>query len=92
MAHHIKGYAVRVYVLLADTQRNYQDKAEKGTAHGRYLHFSGDDKTPKKCIVEGDKKAHKIELFWASYAPTLVEGCSGCDRRKQVINDCKNSA
>ena len=37
MAHHIKVDTVRVYVLLADTQRNYQDKAEKGTAHGRYL-------------------------------------------------------
>lgn len=43
-----------------------------------YLHFSGDDKTPKTCNVEGDKKAHKIELFGASYAPALVEGCTGC--------------
>ena len=46
-----------------------------------YLHFSGDDKTPKTCNVEGDKKAHKIELFGASYALALVEGCSGCYRR-----------
>ena len=28
-----------------------------------YLHFSGDDETPKTCNVEGDKKAHKIELW-----------------------------
>ena len=46
-----------------------------------YLHFTGDDKTPKTCNVEGDKKAHKIELFEASLAPALVEGCSGCYRR-----------
>ena len=52
-----------------------------------YLHFSGDDKTPKTCNVEGDKKAHKIELFGASYAPALVEGCSGCNQRKEVIQD-----
>ena len=45
-----------------------------------YLHFSDDDKTPKTCNVEGDKKAHKIELFGASYVPALVEGCSGCNR------------
>jgi hypothetical protein len=42
-----------------------------------YLHFTGDDKTPKTCNVEGNRKAHKIELFGASYAPALVEGCSG---------------
>ena len=42
MAHHIKGYPVRVNVLLADTQRNYQDKAEKGTAQGGYLHLADD--------------------------------------------------
>ena len=46
-----------------------------------YLHFLGDDGTPKTCNVEGDKKAHKIELLGASYAPALVEGCSGCNRR-----------
>ena len=50
-----------------------------------YLHFSGDDKTPKTCNVDGNKKAHKIELFGASYAPALVEGCSGCNQRKEVI-------
>ena len=43
-----------------------------------YLHFTGDDKTPKTCNVEGDKKAHKIELFGTSFAPALLEGCSGC--------------
>ncbi|EWM53322.1 hypothetical protein [Ruminococcus flavefaciens] len=43
-----------------------------------YLHFTGDDKTPKTCNVDGNKKAHKIKLFGASYAPALVEGCSGC--------------
>ena len=42
MAHHIKGYAVRVYVLLADTQRNYQDKAEKRSTYGGYLHLTDD--------------------------------------------------
>ena len=49
------------------------------------LHFSGDDKTPKTCNVDGDKNAHKIELFGTSCAPALVEGCSGCNKRKEVI-------
>lgn len=53
MAHHIKGYAVRVYVLLTDTQRNYQDKAEKGTAHGRYLHLADD--TGVEVTVHGEE-------------------------------------
>ena len=43
-----------------------------------YLHFTGDDKTPKTCNVEGNRKANKIELFGASYVPALVEGCSAC--------------
>ncbi len=50
-----------------------------------YLHFSGDDKTPKTCNVEGDKKAHIIELFGVSYAPALVEGCTGCYCTEEVI-------
>ena len=52
-----------------------------------YLHFSGDDKTPKTCNVEGDKKAHIIELFGVSYAPALVEGCTGCYCTEEVIQD-----
>ena len=47
-----------------------------------YLHFSGDDETPKTCNVEGDKKAHKIELWghlmrlrwWRAAQAAIAEG------------------
>lgn len=52
-----------------------------------YLHFSDDDNTPKTCNVEGDKKSHKIELFGASYAPALVEGCSGCHKEGVILDE-----
>ena len=47
-----------------------------------YLHLSGDDKTPKTCNAEGDKKAHKIELWghlmrlrwWRAAQAAIAEG------------------
>ena len=47
-----------------------------------YLHFSGDDKTPKTCNVEGDKKpikssflGHLMRLrWWRAAQAAIAEG------------------